>query len=128
MNLKSIDTREKFEAAKALGILTEKDIASVEARLAKVVNKPDLQEIPRTVTKTGELTFRYGERQGQTMDLGIVTEVKEKGGKKWLSSVVNTGFGHGKYLYSNPEDLKSLALAIADHLDALAAAGYKFKN
>lgn len=119
---------ETYAALLAAGKVSEKDQSTWNRVQAKLVAKPMVQDIPKVVTKTGELELLWGQRKGQKIDLGITTEVKEKGGKKWLSSTVNTGFGHGKYLYSNPEELKSLALAIADHLDALAAAGYKFKN
>ena len=135
-NLVSVEQCDKalvaFKTNFELGIITEKDyqskVAQIEKRKESLANKPGFQEVSKTVTKTGELTFRYGERQGQTMDLGLVTEVKEKNGKKWLSTVINTGFGHGKYLYSNPEELKGLAKAILDHIDDLEGNGYKFKG
>lgn len=128
MKISAITTREQYETVKALGLLSEKDCKTIEARLEKLANKPTVQNIPKVVTKTGELTLKYGERAGQTVDLGIVTEVKEKDGRKWVSTSINTGFGHGKYLWTNPEEAVSLCKALMDHLEALKAAGYQFKG
>lgn len=127
MKITDLDAQ-TYAALLAAGKVSEKDQKAWDKAQAKLVSKPTVQNIPKVVTKTGELELKYGERKGQKVDLGIVTEVKEKDGRKWVSTSINTGFGHGKYLWTNPEEAVSLCKALMDHLEALKAAGYQFKG
>jgi|688.fasta_scaffold946876_2 hypothetical protein len=123
MKISAIDTREKFEAAKALGLLSDKEVTQVEGRLAKMVNKPSVEGVKPVSTLWGQVTAKFGEFAGQVFDLGVVTKVMTKGSNSWVSTGINTGFGKGKYLYSTPAEVKyTLIPHLIAHIEAYEAA------
>lgn len=100
MNLKSITTREQLEGAKALGILSEKDILAVETRLAKAVEKPTAV-IPENFS---EVTVEYMPPRGNRGSRHFSACVKEGRNGKFISLlfpvnvVGNCGYGDVAFL------------------------------
>jgi hypothetical protein len=122
MKIAAIDTREKFEAAKALGLLSEKEVIQVEARLVKLASKPTCQKVTPVETVTGGGKSWKGEEY----KTGIFTRTNDGKNGEFTSTFFRPGYKQMCYVAT--EDLKILTEAMISHIEALEAQGFKFKG
>jgi hypothetical protein len=121
MKISAITTREQFEGAKALGLLSEKDVKHVEERLAKIEAKPSIQSIQPVETVLGGGTSW----KGASYQTGIFTRTNDGPKGKWTSTYFRPGYKAMCYLPT--DDLEIVAEALITHIEALRAQGFKFK-
>jgi hypothetical protein len=118
MDIKKI-TQAQFEALKAAGALSEKEIKSFETRMAKEVNKPEAQSLKEEVQ-----TVCY---QGQGYQAGFFSRNQVgRDGKSYVSTWAR--FGRSQSAYPVTENLKVYAMGLLDHIQAMEAQGFKFRE